>query len=183
MAQLGAAFNPQDHDTEQKEFSLLPEMIAELEVESSKANEKNNDSYFRLDVVYSVRAPEEFEGRKIFDGFNLVHSNAQAAEISNRQFASLCRAIGHTGALADSEDLHLKPFVAKIKVKGASKGKDGKEYGPKNEIARFYFPDEGDLPEVQVLAATNDNARPAANDNRAAPAAAAPAKKPWGSKR
>lgn len=186
MAQLARSFNPQDHDTEQKEFSLLPEGIYSLEVESSKENDKNNDNYFRLDVVYNVREPEEFAGRKIFDGFNLVHNNPEAERISNEQFASLCRAIGHVGPVDESEVLHLLPFTAKVRVKPASKGKDGKEYSPKNVVGRFYFPDEGEIPAPEITGAL-----PAANDNKqtttaARPAAAAPkpaGSRPWGAKK
>ena len=182
MAKLGASFDPTQHDTEQRDFEPLPEGIYELELESSKESDKNSNDYFRLDVVYGVRLPEEYEGRKLFDGFNLVHSNTQAQEIANRQFASLCRAIGHAGSVDDSEDLHLRPFRAKVGMGKPSK--DGK-YPAKAEIKRFFFPDEGNLPDPAVSApAANDNTRPAVNDNKPAPAAAVASagNRPWGKK-
>lgn len=188
MARLAQQFDPTQHDTEQRaEFENLPDGIYELELESSKGNEKNSDTYFRLDTVINVRAPEEYAGRKLFNGFNLVHSNTQAMEIANREFATLCRAIGHEGAVDDSEDLHLRPFVAKIGMGKPSKEKnaDGTpKYPARSEIKRYFFPDEGPLPEIGVTAP------PVANDNKPAPAkpaaAAAPkpaGSRPWGSKK
>jgi hypothetical protein len=137
-------------------------------------------------VTNDVIAPEEYKGRKLFNNYNLENANAQAQEIGQRQFASLCRAIG-VSEVEDSEELHFKSYRVKIGLGKPSK--DG-QYPARAEIRRYYFADEGDLPEVGIDAtqppkAANDN-RAAANDNqRPAPAAQAAGgqkARPWGRK-
>lgn len=76
------------------------------------------------------------QGRKLWQGFNLVNPNPQAVEISQRQLAQLCLAVGKV-AITDSDELHMQEFIGKVKVTPA---KDG--YGPGNEIA-VYKPREG----------------------------------------
>lgn len=193
MARLNTAFDPQAHDTTQSDYSNLPDGIYQLEIEASSESDKNDSSNFRLNVTHVVVEPEEYKGRKLFDGFNLVHPKADVQEIANKQFAALCRAIGHVGAVDDSEDLHFRTFTVKIGM-----GKDSKEknadgspkYAARNTIKRYYFPDEGNVPEPAVEATSapaNDNRRPApaaANNNRPAPATAAAGAgaRPWGKK-
>jgi len=201
MAQLARTFAPVE-DAEQRRggsYEKLPNGIYELEIESSKPNENNIEgTLFRLDVVYNVRAPEEYANQKVFDRFYLVHTEKpKGEEFGNRQFTFLCNAIGHKGPVEDSEDLHLRPFFAEI---GLGKPYQKKENGvpaknddgspmmvSNNEVKYFFDPNKDDEPEVGVFPeqtkAANDNARAVANDNRPAPVAAAPAKKPWGARK
>lgn len=191
MAALGKAFDATEHDTTQREYAgELPNGIFRLEIEASevKATSKGTGTY--LATTVSVVEPEEFKGRKIFNNnYNLENDNPKAAEIGQRQFASLCRAIG-VSSVEDSEELHFRVFVAKIGRGKPSVGTDGKNYPGRAEIKRYYFPDE-DMPALSIdenqpaeetpAAPANDNRRPVANDN-ARPAAAAAAggkKNPW----
>lgn len=57
----------------------------------------------------------------------------------------------------DSEELHFKAFTAKIGLGKPSK--DG-QYPARAEIKRYYFPDQGDVPEPAI------DAEQPANDNR-----------------
>lgn len=194
MASLGKAFNAQDHDTTQREFSgELPNGIFRLEIETSevKATSKGTGTY--LATIVSVVEPEEFKGRKIFNNnYNLENANPVAQEIGQKQFASLCRAIG-VSSVEDSEELHFRAFVAKIGRGKPSVGNDGKNYPGRAEIKRYYFPDE-EIPELSIdenqptdePVAANDNkpSRAAANDNVAArPAQAATGARPWGARK
>ena len=179
MAKLATRFNAQDHDTEQRDYEELPNGIYELEIDASDVTPTKDGRGTILKTTMVVLRPEEYEKRKLFTNYNLENPNAQAQEIGQRQFASLCRAIG-VQEVEDSEELHFKAFIAKIGLGRASK--DG-QYPARAEIKRYYFPDQGDVPEPAI---DSEQPKPAANDNRPAarPAqpAAAPAagRRPWG---
>lgn len=192
MASLGTSFNATEFDTTQREYAgELPNGIYRLEIEASEVKATSTGSGTYLATTVSVIEPEEFKGRKIFNNnYNLQNDSAKAQEIGQRQFASLCRAVG-VQSVDDSEQLHFLAFVAKVSRGKPSVGKDGKSYPGRAEIRRYYFPDE-EMPELGIdenqpaeeapPVAANDNRRPAANDN-ARPAAAAAAggvkKNPW----
>ncbi len=189
MAGLGNRFDATEHDTEQREYENLPDGDYELEVTESDVKPTSTGSGTLLKLMYEVRLPEEYKGRKIFANINLENSNSQAQEIGQRELASLCRAVG-ISSIEDSEELHLLPFMAKVGLSKARTGKDGKTYDPQNEVKKFYFPDADTLPEPKATPkAANDNRpaatqRPAANDNRPAQttaktAAAAGKARPW----
>lgn len=185
MASLGSTFNAQDHDTEQRgDYEELPNGTYLLEIEASDVvpTKAGNGTVLKTTVV--VIAPEAYKGRKLFTQYNLENSNPQAQEIGQRQFASLCRAIG-VDAVSDSEELHFRAFTAKIGLGKPSK--DG-QYPARAEIKSYAFPDQGNVPEPAIDA--NQPAKAPANDNRPAPAqaaarpaAAAGGSRPWGAKK
>lgn len=183
MAQLGQRFNAQDHDTEQRDYEELPNGTYSLEIEASDVGPTKAGTGTVLKTTMTVIAPEALKGRKLFTTYNLENVNAQAQEIGQRQFASLCRAIG-ADSVEDSEELHFHAFTAKVGLGKPSK--DG-QHPARAEIKAYYFPDQGNVPEPAIDA--NQPARStAANDNKPAPAArtAAPAaatggqRRPWG---
>jgi hypothetical protein len=193
MAQLGQRFDATQHDTEQRDFEELPNGIYQVEIEASDVTKTSNGNGTILKTTNVVIAPEEYKGRKLFNNFNLENANPQAQEIGQKQFAALCRAIG-VDAVDDSEELHFHSYTVKIGLGKPSK--DG-QYPARAEIKRYYFPDEGNVPEPAIdasqpaprPAAANDN-RPAqraapANDNRrTTQATTKPAgARPWGNKK
>lgn len=200
MAALGKAFDATEHDTTQREYAgELPNGIFRLEIEASEVKPTSKGTGTYLATTVTVIEPEEFKGRKIFNNnYNLENDNPKAQEIGQKQFASLCRAIG-IQSVEDSEELHFRAFVAKVGRGKPSVGNDGKSYPGRAEIKRYYFPDE-EMPEIAIddiqpaeeevapaPKAANDNRAPAANDNRQASAAATAAKpagsKPWGARK
>ena len=184
MAKLGG-FNPQAHDTEsQRDYDNLPDGIYRLEVSSSELKEDKAAGKALLKLTYDVVEPEKYKGRKIFGNINLENPSPQAQEIGQKELASLCRACSIDHEIDDSEELHFVAFTAKVGMGKPSK--DG-QYPAKNEIKRFYFPDQGDLPTPEITGPVpaNDNRRPAANDNKPAAQQQAAAsgdkpKRPWG---
>lgn len=178
MAKLGSAFNATDHDTEQRDYEELPNGIYKLEIESSEIKEGQNGT--GLSVTNNVVDPEEYAGRKLFNYYNLEHKNQQAQEIGNRQFASLCRAVG-IDAVEDSDELHFLPYTAKVGLGKPSK--DG-QYPARAEIKRYYFPDEGDVPEPSVDAVQPNKpaaqAKPATQQRTATAEPKPRASRPWG---
>lgn len=191
MASLGRKFDATAHDTTQSDYAELPNGIYRVEIEASEVKQTANGKGTILKVTNTVIEPEEYAGRKLFNNYNLENESAQAQEIGQKQFASLCRAIG-VAEVDDSEDLHFKAYTVKIGLGKPSK--DG-QYPARAEIKRYYFEDEGELPppaidEVQpkaAPAAANNNRQPAANQNSRPAPAAAPVKaagaRPWGAKK
>lgn len=192
MAVLGKKFDATAHDTTQSDYAELPNGIYKLEIEVSEVKETSNGKGTVLKVTNVVVEPEEYKGRKLFNNYNLENESAQAQEIGQKQFAALCRAIGVT-EVEDSEELHFRAYTARVALGRASK--DG-QYPARAEIKRYYFEDEGNVPEPAIddvqptakpaatrPAAANNNQRPAANQNTPAAAAAKPAgARPWGKK-
>lgn len=174
MAKLATRFNAQDHDTTQNDYAELPNGTYELEIEASDVAETSTGSGTILKTTMVVLCPEEYAKRKLFNNYNLENRNPVAQEIGQKQFAALCRAIG-VDSVEDSEELHFKAFTARIALGKPSK--DG-QYPARAEIKRYFFPDEGNVPEpaiddVQPVVAANDNrpAAAAANSNVVSPAA------------
>jgi hypothetical protein len=198
MAQLGTSFKPTEHDTTQTDYTNLPDMIADLEVIQSEIKEtstKNGDGKMLM-LRYSIIEPEDFKGRLVFGNITLEHDKSDTQEIGQKTFARLCRAMGIQDEVTDSDELHFKSFRAKIGMGKPSKDKnpDGSPvYPPKNELKAFYYPDEGNMPDVGVTGPipakpANDN-RPASGDARttqnggaAATTAAGGKSRPWGRK-
>ncbi len=203
MARLGASVVVTEEATKQPEYGNVPNGIYELEVTASDVIEKDKGTpqhKITVKVTIDVRLPEEYRGRKIFGNYNIQHPKSDVQEIGNRQFQALLAAlkIYELGEDADTQELHLIPFVARVGM-----GKDSKEknadgtpqYAARNEIKTYYFPEDPSgkpVPEP-AIDANQPAARPApANDNKPAPAqrqaapaaaAAAPAgRRPWGSK-
>lgn len=183
MASLGSAFKAEEHDTTQSDYSELPNGIYKLEIEASDVVPTKAGNGTILKTTMIVIEPEQYKGRRVFGTYNLENANPQATEIGQRQFASLCRAIG-ISEVDDSEQLHFHAFTVKI---GLGKAQNG--YPARAEIKRYYFEDEGAMPEPSIDANQPAAAKPApANDNRQAaarPAAAAAggapaARRPWG---
>jgi len=189
MASLGATFKATDFDTEQRDYSELPNGIYRLEIESSDVTPTKDGRGTVLKTTNRVVEPVQYEGRKLFVNFNLENPSVAAQEAGQRQFASLCRALG-VDQVEDSESLHFIAYTAKVRLGKPSKevNSDGTpKYPARAEIGRYYFPDADDIPAPGIDDSQPAQApKPAANDNRPAAqsAAAKPAgSRPWGNKR
>ena len=167
MAQLSQKFDAGQHDTEARDYPELPNGIYQLETTAAEIKDTANGNGKILKVTDTVIAPEAFKGRLLFSNINIENANAQAQEIGQRDLAMRCRALELTG-IDDTDELLLCAFTAKIGLGKPSK--DG-QYPARAEIKRFYYPDQGDIPEPLVD-------EPAANDNRPAPRAATPSARP-----
>lgn len=191
MARIGVRVEATEENTQQRDFGNIPNGDYLLEITASEVREKNEntrDHAITLLTTFDVIEPAEFKGRKIFANFNLQHPKDDVQRIGQQQFACLLRALGMSEAPEDSEDLHLVSFMAKIGMGRDSKEKnvDGSpKYAARNEVKKYYYPDQGDMPQpsvddVQPPAPANDNRQPAAAAAR--PAAAATGSRPWGKK-
>ncbi|CAK0774724.1 hypothetical protein WCLP8_510004 [uncultured Gammaproteobacteria bacterium] len=108
----------------------------------------------------------EHTGKKLFDRLNLVNNSPSTVEFAQRTLSAICRAAGRM-QVQDSEELHLVPMTADVKVQPPKNG-----YGESNSIR--YLPLERGAP------ATSPAARPAAPVQAAKPSPQArPATAPW----
>ena len=201
MAKFGFSYEVDVDNTENQggDFEIMPEMNALLQVESAtlkiEGDEERPDSV-EAQLTFEIIEPEEFKGRKLWGYWLIYHKDGSANnrffKFGKPNFDRLCRAI-ELGEPDDTEDLLFKPFAAKvgISIGGEKKDSTGKvvgQYKDKNEIKKFFYPDQPEtIPPFGVIeGAARPAPKPAANDNRRpAPAAAAtkePGSKPWAKK-
>jgi hypothetical protein len=113
-------------------------------------------------------------GRKIWDRLNLENDNPKAVQIAEETLRDICFAQGKIGC-NDSEELHLVPMTATIKVKPAHVDKTGTPRDAQNEIGG-YKAAEGAAP--RAASAPRPVAVAAVAPSQQAPANA-PAAAPW----
>lgn len=197
MAVLGIRIEATEEGTTQRDFTNLPNGVYDLWMETLDPIEKDRGTpqhKITVKAAAEVVAPEEYKGRKIFVNYNVCHPNADAQRIGNDQFQRLLRAVDRQ-EFGDEEDLDVLRFVTFRATVGM--GKDSKEknadgspvYPARNEIKRYWFPDQGNAPEIGITGPApakpaNDNrpaTRPAANQN-AAGSGGGGARRLWGSK-
>lgn len=181
MAQLGQRFDASAYDTKSRDYEELPDGIYQLETTVAEIKPTSNCTGKILKITDTVLAPDVYKGRLLFSNINIENANAQAQEIGQKELAMRCRALGLTG-IDDTDELRLIAFTAKVGLGKPSK--DG-QYPARAEIKRYYYPDQGDIPEPFVEVPANDN-RPAPRTASPATlqAAATPAKtaNPWSKK-
>ncbi len=179
MAKLGQKFDATEHDTEQRDYEELPNGIYKIEVMEADVAPTKSGNGTILKTTNRVILPEEYEGRLIFNNYNLENANDVAQRIGQQQFASLCRAMD-VESVEDTDELLFKAYTVKIGLGKPSK--DG-QYPARAEIKTYYFPDQENVPVPAVdvnqpAKPANDN-KPAANNKPAASGGGAK-KRPWG---
>jgi hypothetical protein len=73
-----------------------------------------------------------YERRRIFENLNIRNANPVAQGIAQRALADLCKSCG-LEIIRDSEELHFRPFVAKVAIETDKTG----QYEPKNRVKRY----------------------------------------------
>jgi len=129
MASIGGTFHPEDAPEPDGEFAPLPagDYMAQI-VESDVKDTKTGDGK-RLNLQLEIMSGP-YANRKVFDGLNISNPSAQAQGIALRQLAAITTALG-LPSIDDSEELHFKPLMIRLKVK------NDPAYGPKNEVSRY----------------------------------------------
>src|SRR5512134_1272046 len=121
MANLGTTFDATVIEPN-KPLEPLPggRYIAQV-VQSEMRTTKDGTGrllWLELDVLEG-----EYAGRKLFDRLNLVNSNPTTIEIAQRTLSAICHATGLM-QVDDSEQLHLIPLIADVKVQPPKNGYD-----------------------------------------------------------
>ena len=107
-------------------------------------------------------------GRKLFDRLNLVNNNPSTVEMAQRTLSAICHATGRM-QVQDSEELHLIPMLADVRVQPPKNG-----YGESNTI-RYQPLDQAAAPALATRPATvTPSAKPATQSAQPRPATA-----PW----
>ena len=121
MANLGATFDATTVEPN-KPFEPLPPGRYPVQIVTSEMRPTKDGMgqylWLEMDVLEG-----EFAGRKLFDRLNLVNSNPTTVEIAQRTLSAICHAIGRM-QVQDSEELHLIPMIADVKVKPPKDGYD-----------------------------------------------------------
>lgn len=141
MANLNGLYDP--NAEAQQDFATLPsgEYPAQI-VESDMKPTKNNNGQF-LELTYQV-IDGPCKGRKVWVRLNLDNPNAQAVEIANRQFKSICESAGVANP-RQSEELHYKPHTIRVEMipAGTSQRNGGVTAKDSNEIRGWKKLDDG----------------------------------------
>ncbi|MBF0094660.1 MAG: DUF669 domain-containing protein, partial [Alphaproteobacteria bacterium] len=123
MAKFGNTFDASTVEPS-KSFEPLPPgrylvQIVASEMRPTKDGQGQGQYlWLELDVLEGA-----FTGRKLFDRLNLVNNSAQTVEIAQRTLSAICHAVGKL-QVQDSEELHLIPLIADVKVKAGTNGYD-----------------------------------------------------------
>lgn len=120
----------------QKAMEIIPAgwYLAQMVASAIQPTKDQKGAY--LETEYEVMAPAEHKGRKLFDRFNLQNANPTAVEIAYRALSAVCHAVGVIQC-QDSQQLHARPLMVKVKVVPAAVGADGKQYESKNEVSGY----------------------------------------------
>jgi hypothetical protein len=173
MASLGMTFDPNtvDPSTGGGDFKLLPVGPAELEIRESevKPNSKGTGTVAAFVAYHTGLDYPECRDQKVFININLTNESAQAQAIGQGEFSALCAAIGETGTVEDTEQLHFRPFYAELKHETAMDKatgykqplmkKDGS--GPLlNAVVKRFLFEDGDAPSAPQPPANKPAAQP-----------------------
>lgn len=122
-----------------KGFEALPPgtyrlMIDDIEAKPTKANDGQ-----LLNVTFLVVEPTEFEGRKVWERFNIENKSAEAQRIGRGQFKRLLTMIGHTAPIQYENELRSITFGKKVT---AVLGVETYNGNTKNVIKKYVGDDE-----------------------------------------
>lgn len=129
MANMGFNFDANNVDPQQA-YDPLPagEYVAAI-TESDMVATKSGTGEFLAMTLEVLEGP--YQGRKLFDRLNLDNPNPKAVAIAQSTLSAICHAVGVLN-VSDSQQLHDRPMLVKVKVKPA----DG-QYEASNEIKGY----------------------------------------------
>ena len=128
MAQLtGYQYNP--NDAKENNYEALPAgdyncIIVDSELADAK---KPGNKYLKL-TWRVIDGPKK--DRQFFEILNIINSNQQAKEISQRALNSICLNAGFNQTPQDSAQLHGIPMIVKLGITGS----EDDEYGIQNRV-------------------------------------------------
>jgi len=158
---IGGGFNAAEVEPA-NDNSPLPAGEYYVEVESAVLKDTANGQGKGLNTQFNVLgsvADQSQSGRKLFNWFNLQHSNETAEKIGRSEFAALCLAVGKP-TVTDTDELLGVPLIVKVAI--------DKKDAERNVIKAYK--NSGEASEQAAAAPTPPPAQ-------ATPAATA--KKPW----
>lgn len=125
MAEL--LFDPASVPEDERNFEPIPAGNYKMQViESAIADTKSGSGKILTLTIEILEGP--FANRRIWDRLNVQNDNPDAQRIAQRSLADLCLQLGIK--LRNSDDLHFKPFTAKVTIQPDKSG----QYGPQNRV-------------------------------------------------
>jgi len=127
---------------EERTFILVPEGEYLLQIVKSEIVPNSKKTAERLNMQAKI-LQGEYKGSIIFIGLNWGHPNKECQDISDREFKSICDAIGKgNDEIEDTEQLHGIPFIGTIRHSTPSgeyqeNGETKFKYGAKAEIKKY----------------------------------------------
>lgn len=112
MADLGFDFDPSTVPADDRNFDPLPNGQYEAEIVASEVLDTKSGNGRRLALTWKIVAGP-FENRQIWQNLNILHDNAVAQEIGQKELRSVCDALG-LPAVRNTDDLHFKPAILVI---------------------------------------------------------------------
>ncbi len=159
-----------------KDFELMPEgdYVGQITESEIKPNSKGTGQLLKLTWELLNAG---FKDRRVWQQINVQHTNPQAQQIGQIEFANLKAGLGITGTVADTLMLHNKPCGLKLKIE---KGEG--QYKDKNVVFDFFPAQQfgqaaGSTAPVAVVVAPV--AAPVAPVAVATPAANTQGRMPW----
>jgi len=78
----------------------------------------------------------QYVGDTLTDRLNIVNSSDTAQKIGLSQLKNICDAVGHSGQLKDSNQLHGKPFAVKVTIEKFESNKEKGKMLDSNKIEK-----------------------------------------------
>ena len=112
-------------------FELIPDgkYLAEVIASEVVPTKKGNGRILKL--TFSI-LQGDYMGRKVFQNLNIENPSETAQAIALGQLSGLCRAVGKSGIVADSMELHEIPLYIDVRTEPAQG-----EYSAKNKVTNY----------------------------------------------
>ena len=139
MALFGSDFTEEFKTVEPQSFEPVPAGEYILQITSAELKQTKSGTGLMVNVCFDIIGPE-YQGRKIFQNFNIRNDNTVAENIGKQQLKALTVAAGITADLRDTDQLLGATVKAGVVIKPA---KDG--YEASNNI-KSYKPTSDAMP-------------------------------------
>ena len=139
MALFGSDFTEEFKTVETQSFEPVPAGEYILQVTTAELKQTKSGTGLMVNVCFDIIGPE-YQGRKIFQNFNIRNDNTVAENIGKQQLKALTVAAGITADLRDTDQLLGATVKAGVVIKPA---KDG--YEASNNI-KSYKPTSDAMP-------------------------------------
>jgi hypothetical protein len=161
MAKLDFQFAGDEAALNSNDFDRTPLPDGKYNVEITDSDYRDNSTGTGSYVMVEFRVIDgEYADRKLWGNYNIVHSNEQAQEIGQQQFAKLCLAALGKPSCIDTDELISRQLAVGV-------GLDKKD------------PSRNRIKWTEAVQQTTSAPAPKARPAVPAPAAAAPRKNAW----
>jgi Protein of unknown function (DUF669) len=142
------------------DFELPPEGWYDVAMDDSQSapTKDGNPAHLRLNLRFNILAGP-MQGRKLFTGLNIRHTNVQTMEIANRELTSICQAC-NLPYVQDTQQLHGIPIKVRVRHRKDPTG----VYDDQAEI-RAYKPANYVPPGAGMVAPGQPTTQPQAQPN------------------